>query len=116
MSLHDVRLPPDAVPADEARFTKLEGTAIEIGATDRTEAVRPTGRCARLIDFLLYPVRPTPLSNPRLEALRHYAWVLATGRSGMILDARTRAIETGFSRQQLDDLVDRFDRVRGRES
>lgn len=89
-------------PADNG-LSALERTVIAIGAADARQGkpilANPRSRLKRLADLVAGRRTPATLADPRLDALRRFAQVAATGRE-RIADLR-RARDAGFNPGQI---------------
>ena len=84
-------------------LSALERAAVAIGAADARQgkriATNPHGRLQRLTAMVAGRRTPATLADPRLDALRRFAQVAATGRE-RIADLR-RARDAGFNPGQI---------------
>lgn len=92
----------DAIEATR-ELTRLERTVVAIGVADAAQGKRivanPGALMQRLIRLVAGWRTPAMLADPRLEALRHFAQVAATGGE-RIADFR-RVRDAGFSVAQV---------------
>jgi hypothetical protein len=76
-------------------FSRLEGTAIAIGASERPAHSRPPSveRWCRILFGWEHPAR---LANDNLEALRRLASVVSGARQDLLGDAERDALRAGY--------------------
>lgn len=93
-----------AISATVPVFDALEQMAILIGRNDPRFAISAKSAVGRSLAFLFGINAQNPLADPKLEALRRFAWSLRrrTRRTSAAVDA---ALAAGVARSKVDHLL-----------
>jgi hypothetical protein len=92
----------------QPRFTPLERVAIRIGAEDCVSSLGRHPTWLRVKRLVFGFKSSTPLSNPRLEAIRRLVVELRHARRGRVGELVLAAIRDGVTPEQAGALARRF--------
>lgn len=89
-----------------ATFSRLEWTVVGLARRDSLRAVKHPPIVEKLLTMLVGKARDPSLANPRLETLRQTVLAIRRSGHGALDDIAAAFQAAGFSRGQLDMLID----------
>ncbi|MBO9712957.1 hypothetical protein [Sphingomonas sp.] len=86
-------------------LSPLEWSVVTLARRDGRASIRPSGFLSRLARLVAGGAPKTPLSNPRLEALRRFAVLAWTSARPIASEDRNAFLAAGFSAGQTETLL-----------